>query len=304
MLAGRPVTLLHIPAGAALTFGFLSAAIASLWLPWRPGRVPGGALWLALLVAAAGSGNHYGFVSWRGVLTLVALGLAVHAGERSGGSNLQRGLAIALAVGLALALMAHVLPGFANPRVVDAVSLSPQAIPYSKYLNFDKAAAGLLLIGLAGFRPPSALHWRRVLLTVARLAPATALLLLALSRWLGYVAWEPGWPPILLFWAWTNLFFTCVAEEALFRGLIQRRLAAGLARYRHGPAAGLLIAAALFGLAHAAGGWSYVLLSTVAGVGYGLAYRWSGRIEASIATHFAVNLVHFTLFTYPALAVS
>lgn len=41
--------------------------------------------------------------------------------------------------------------------------------------------------------------------------------------------------------------------------------------------------------------------ATLAGIGYGLAYWRSGRIEAAILTHFAVNAAHFVLFTYPAL---
>jgi len=192
-------------------------------------------------------------------------------------------LASLVAAVLAVGLMAHVMPGFTNPRVIDSVTLSPASIPYSKYLNFDKGAAGLLLLALAGASSARAGDWRRALSAVVRLAPATALVLLALSWALGYVAWEPGWPPILLFWAWTNLAFTCIAEEALFRGLIQHRLAVWLARYRYGGALALLVAAVLFGLAHAAGGWRYVALSMVAGLGYGWAYQRSGRIEASIA---------------------
>jgi len=42
----------------------------------------------------------------------------------------------------------------------------------------------------------------------------------------------------------------------------------------------------------------------VAGIGYGWAYRRTGRIEASILTHFSLNSLHFLLFTYPALAAS
>ncbi|MGB9092022.1 MAG: CPBP family glutamic-type intramembrane protease, partial [Pseudomonas farsensis] len=55
------------------------------------------------------------------------------------------------------------------------------------------------------------------------------------------------------------------------------------------------------GLAHAGAGWQWVLLATLAGVGYGLAYRFGG-LAAAIATHFGLNLLHFGLFTYPMLA--
>ena len=40
------------------------------------------------------------------------------------------------------------------------------------------------------------------------------------------------------------------------------------------------------------------LLAGIAGVGYGLAYRYGG-LQAAVVTHFGLNLLHFGLFTYP-----
>lgn len=88
-----------------------------------------------------------------------------------------------------------------------------------------------------------------------------------------------------------------MAEEAIFRGLIQRELE----QFRLGSVIALVVASLLFGLAHWAGGPKYVLLSTVAGFGYALAMRRSGRIEGSILTHFLLNSLHYSFFTYPAL---
>jgi hypothetical protein len=65
---------------------------------------------------------------------------------------------------------------------------------------------------------------------------------------------------------------------------------------------GLAVAGAVFGLAHYAGGIQYVLLATIAGIGYGWIYWRTNRIEASILTHFLVNTTHIVVFTYPALA--
>lgn len=45
-----------------------------------------------------------------------------------------------------------------------------------------------------------------------------------------------------------------------------------------------------------------VYLATLAGIGYGLAYRWGG-VAAAVLCHFGLNLVHFTLFSYPMLAL-
>jgi len=47
-----------------------------------------------------------------------------------------------------------------------------------------------------------------------------------------------------------------------------------------------------------AGGSSYVLFAALAGLGYALAFRTSGRIEMAILAHFGLN-VHFLLLTYP-----
>jgi len=63
----------------------------------------------------------------------------------------------------------------------------------------------------------------------------------------------------------------------------------------------LAIASVLFGLSHFWGGWSYVALATVAGLGYGWIYQRTQRIAASILAHFALNTTYFFLFTYPAL---
>jgi membrane protease YdiL (CAAX protease family) len=69
----------------------------------------------------------------------------------------------------------------------------------------------------------------------------------------------------------------------------------------YGDHLALLLASLLFGLVHAGAGAQWVLLASLAGVGYGLAYRFGG-LGAAIATHFGLNLLHFALFTYPMLA--
>lgn len=120
----------------------------------------------------------------------------------------------------------------------------------------------------------------------------------------GLVGWAPKWPESAWLWLANNLLFVCFAEEALFRGYLQGGLSRLLAN--RVPAAGtvaLVAAALLFGAAHAAGGWQWVALATVAGVGYGLAYR-AGGLQAAVLAHVGLNLAHFGLFTYPMLAVA
>jgi hypothetical protein len=140
-----------------------------------------------------------------------------------------------------------------------------------------------------------------MLVTAAPWAGGLIALLLALSLAAGYVRFEPKFPAEAAQWAGVNLLFVCVAEEALFRGFIQAQLQRVWEGRAWGPGLALGVAAGLFGLAHAAGGATYVALATVAGLGYGWIYRRTQRIEASILTHFALNAVHFFAFTYPAL---
>ena len=58
----------------------------------------------------------------------------------------------------------------------------------------------------------------------------------------------------------------------------------------------LLVSAVAFGISHIGGGIAYVALATLAGIGYGAAYHFTQRVEASILVHFTVNLVHLTFF--------
>ena len=118
---------------------------------------------------------------------------------------------------------------------------------------------------------------------------------LLITAWLlGALKPEVGLPHWWWLFAFNNLLFTCVAEEALFRDLIQQGVAS-----RSKPWLGLLVASLLFGAAHLAGGPLLVLLAALAGACYGLAFLLSGRLSVAIAIHFLFNFAHLALFTYP-----
>ena len=72
---------------------------------------------------------------------------------------------------------------------------------------------------------------------------------------------------------------------------------------RRATIAAIVIAAMLFGLAHAAGGATCVVLATVAGAGYGWIYAAMRSLGAAVVAHFCLNVIHFLFFTYPALAL-
>ncbi len=130
---------------------------------------------------------------------------------------------------------------------------------------------------------------------------AATIILIPASILLGYVKVDIKWTNFFFLFALHNLFFVCFAEEAIFRGFIQKYLMITLQNFKWGKWLALFIAALLFGLAHIKGGLVYAGLAAVAGLFYGYAFLKTNKIETSVITHFAVNIIHFVGFTYPAL---
>ncbi|PAW66070.1 MAG: hypothetical protein B9S34_09080 [Opitutia bacterium Tous-C1TDCM] len=285
-----------------LPFALLTFALAVLW--WRGERRTGPAAWtwLVLLASAVAAGWFHGILQPVALPGLALFALAAFGVFRPPADRRVRLLAHVAFVGLAAALMTHQWPGFANPRVIHARLFTPDALPFRLHLNFDKACLGLLILALGARLLGAWSEFGGMLRRLWPVALGTVAVLMALALVSGYVRFAPKLPPETALWLWANLCFTCVAEEALFRGYLQNRLAAAWQNRSYGPAAALVVAAVAFGLAHAGGGLAYVALSTLAGLGYGWAYLRTGRIEAAILAHFALNAVHFLGFTYPALA--
>ncbi|MDN7903132.1 CPBP family intramembrane metalloprotease [Burkholderia diffusa] len=203
---------------------------------------------------------------------------------------------------LAIALTLHLIPGFHNPRVIEPTRFTPDAVPFTMYLNFDKPLVGLWLLWVLPWTAPD-VPLARALRTGAVAAVATAAACLAGALAFGMVGWAPKWPASGWMWLVNNVLLVTLAEEALFRGYVQGGLTRVLGRFGWGPWAALAIAAFLFGAAHAAGGWPWIVLGTVAGFGYGLAWRRGGLLASALA-HAGLNAIHFGLFTYPMLAAA
>lgn len=146
--------------------------------------------------------------------------------------------------------------------------------------------------------------WMEMFKTMVPRALVIIFLVAVLSFSFKFVWFDPKLPSSLPIWALTNLLFVCLAEEGFFRRFIQKYLCLSLRNFNYGNLIAILITSVLFGLSHFMGGTKYVILATVAGAGYGWIYLRTQRIEASIITHFSLNLVHFLFFTYPALANS
>jgi len=293
---------MNLPAPTLLAFALLAFAILAVWLkPLRIGERVVIAPWTVFFIAAIACGLAAGVLRLPALVSLAAFGGAAYVASTSKPKSLQSyffGVCTAL---LALGLALHRLPGFNNPLIIADMTLSAGAAAFSQYANFDKGSAGLILLALLCRRAETAPEWRRLFKQTWPVALVTVAVVLGLATCIGYVKPDIKFAQVSALFLATNLLFTVVAEEAFFRGLLQDRLALSLANLRFGRPAAIVCSALLFGAAHAAGGGIYVMLATLAGLGYAYAYHLTRRIEAAIFVHFAVNAVHFVGFTYPHL---
>jgi membrane protease YdiL (CAAX protease family) len=284
---------------ALAPFGLLLVAVLGLWIH----RV----VWVGAFALAIGVAHITGAVTglagfWIAILAALAVGYRVARDAPLTPATRAMQVAAGLAFFLfALAMSLLLLPGFPRTTLIADTVLSPGAVPYGIGLGFPKVAAGILVLGIIhDDRVRSWPELGRVLKLAMPVFAATtgAVMMFALAT--GFVAFDPKWTPVFLIWAVTNLFFTCLSEEAFFRGFVLAEIA------RPGGRAWMTIAvivsAILFGLAHFGGGPTYVIAGVIAGLGYGLVYARTRRLEAAMAVHFGVNAVHFLFFTYPRLA--
>ncbi len=275
-------------------YAFLLVSIASLWLTGR--RV----VWFATLAIALVFGVLAGRVGALAFVPIAALAGCFYVAQES-----RYGTALRIGVGavgtvLSVALALHIVPGFDNWKILDEFALSDRSQPFSLYLNFDKPLVGLFILAFGAPLLRRWADWKTMLVAAAPIALAGIALVYGAGYLFGYAALDPTFGSVFPVWALRNLFFTCVAEEAFFRGFLQRYLEQGLGRFRSGKLVSLAIVSLLFGFAHFAGGAGYVALSALAGLVYGYVYQRTGRIEAAVLTHFLLNAGHFLIFTYPA----
>ncbi|WP_147200216.1 CPBP family intramembrane glutamic endopeptidase [Pantoea sp. CCBC3-3-1] len=262
-------------------------AASLFFLPFRL-RISLGLLVVSLIVAVL---NHT--LQPVALLVLVVMAVVAFFCFRRKESDVLAKVGEGLLVLSAGALMLHLVPGFTNLIVVAGAQAGPESAPFTFNYNLDKALVPFLLLGcLPGLLkrpatpPRNRLWWLILLLSLP--------LLLLIATLAGGLRVELHYPEWLGSFMLANLFFVSFAEEALFRGWLQQRLS-----QRVGNGWGLLAASVLFGLAHAAGGVMLICFATVAGLIYGLAWLWSGRVWVSTLVHFAFNMLHLLFFTYP-----
>jgi membrane protease YdiL (CAAX protease family) len=288
--------MLNTDGTSALAYAFLYLTVLALWLPTQR-RIPFWTFPLILSIILGYAAGHLTLSALVPIILQYGSARLLKQAERPWLRGLASGVLMISGIGLG----AHLFPGFHNWKVIDGVLVSQDAIPFTLYLNFDKTLVGIVILAELHERIRTREAWAQMLRYTLSRAPLVIAAVAALSFVFQYVRWDPKIPDILPLWAWTNLLFVCVAEEGFFRGFLQKYLAELWQDLRFGKLMALVFAALAFGVAHLGGGLSYVILSAVAGLGYGWMYRATQRIEASIITHFLLNVFHILMLTYPAL---
>ncbi|MDR0218499.1 MAG: CPBP family intramembrane metalloprotease [Enterobacteriaceae bacterium] len=255
------------------------------------------AFFIALLAIAIGIHSH--ILTTPAIILLlmtIVVGVA-HVYFTNRNQFIGKNLTELLLVIVSILLFIHYIPGFHNLKYLDKVQVGPLSAPFSMYFNFDKALIPLVLL----FCMPSLFRRKPVVNAPAHgwaLLIATVPALLGLATALGGLAVElhlPSWFPAFVA---ANILFVSLAEEALFRGYIQQKLSQWM-----NPYFALIITSLLFGAAHFAGGSLLVAFATLAGLIYGVAWMWSGRLWVAVGFHFTLNVLHLLFYTYPAKAL-
>ncbi len=292
--------------GVTLAFlAMLAVSFVSLW--WPADR----RVWASLFVATLALAMLAALVTVMGLVLLGVAALLLYGLDRLGSSvspspwrfakhpamqPLLLGAFVVMAAGLSIGW----LPGFEKIVWHEAVRISPDAVPYTFSLNVAKAALGMLVLGLSVAVIRDRRGWLAIVRPTLLTALTTIIVVAILALVLGQVRLDAKFPALIGVWAVLN-FATCVAEEALCRGLLQQRLALWWRSYRSGQYLAWLIASFSFGLAHMPGGANAFWLASVAGLGYGWVYLRTGKIESAVVVHFLVNTSHVLLLTYPNL---
>lgn len=254
-------------------------------------------VWPLALLCTLMTALVYNAIDYVGLAVITSLFTLSHYAKNTTNKKINRSITILVVLGC-IALAAHLLPGFNNLQVLNNVTKSADSIPFSMYLNFDKAMIIFVILILS----PSillnnksvsfyALKRNSQLLSVV---VVSFMAIFSLAITLSLIKVDLNIPSWWWVFALNNLLLTCVVEEVFFRGYIQQKLTILFT-----PIIGLCITSILFGIAHFAGGFQYVIVAVIAGLLYGLVYLKTGKIGYAIIVHFSLNIIHLVLFTYP-----
>jgi membrane protease YdiL (CAAX protease family) len=276
-----------------LCFFSLGISFISLWVCKRW-------LWSVFLFIAYFLALHTHIATTASLLPVILLWICQYALKNTIRPTI-RLLLFGTALFISISLFLHFLPGFANWKIASDLLIGKHSYPLTLWLNFDKPFIGLFVLA---YLLPLMESQKELWALMKKVAPALTLMILCLaglSYYLKTIVFDPKLPSVFFIWALQNILFVSIPEEAFFRGFFQQELEQAFGLKPFGTGCSIIITSILFALLHI--GWSPnfsgIALAFCASLFYGIIYRWTQAIEASIFCHFSFNTVHFLLFSYP-----
>ncbi|MDO3387568.1 CPBP family intramembrane metalloprotease [Gilvimarinus sp. SDUM040013] len=167
-------------------------------------------------------------------------------------------------------------------------------LDFQLYANLGKGLAGALVLVWLWPRSDKA---KNIWLSLA-LALVASSLVIASAKAMG-IPWAFKTPSGIVWFLVINVALTVLAEEAFFRLLLQENLAKLLGGTKVAILSAALVSVAIFALAHVPPTHKFFALYLIAGGLYCAVYTYTRRLSMAVATHAAVNILHFTLLPYP-----
>lgn len=263
-------------------FLFFNLSLISIWFS-KSLKV-----WGTLLALALASGWAFSLIKPSAFLFIFSLLILWIFYTRA--SSFQKKLLFVVLILFSLGFKFHLFPGFSTWKMTDRFQI-----------GFSTPIIGVFPLGFIVPLSKTLQEWKRVLLG-ALTGCGFVMILALLAVFSNTVTFDVSLPSFFLLRSVSNLFLSCIPEEAFFRGFIQRTLASYFANSLGGKVFALITTSLLFTASHIfwSPSLSILLFVFFAGLLYGGIYLIFEKIEAAILTHLFLNLAHMIFFTYHA----
>ncbi len=244
-----------------------------------------------------------GAIGAAGMLGLALYGLSFYVQHHGTLSGRARVFVDSAQLLLALAVISEVVFGRRHTILNWPLHIQPDAVGFEPSYHVEAVVISCLTVALSqqpwrrSFGPPKGQDMRRAVLPMALVVAV----LIPLAAFSGYIRFEPVLGLQVPLFFVHNLLLAVVPEEVIFRGMMPHVVRHHLPARWRSDIWPMAVSAAIFGLAHVGGGPAYAGFSFIAGLGYGAATLRAQNLNGGIIAHVALNMVHLTLFTYPAL---
>ena len=295
------IALLTAQPALSLPYGLLWLAIVSIW--WKPSIV----WWTLLLAASAAVGFHTQVLSESALILTVTLWLFCFLSFYVRAPRIRVPTRFVIII-LTCMILVQYFEGFQPWRPVINIDWANRVIPFTHTIHYAHALLGLCILGMHATplirRSPD---WVILLKDSAPIALTACFSIYMIAYYDPVVSMHFRWNSYYKFWALCQVLFVCVAEEAIFRGMIQCPLSRlferwTVFRFPIGIWVALLIASAFYTLRHVYEGESVMIYNGIAGLFYGYAYLRTRRIESSIFVHWMLSSFDILVFSYPMLS--